>query len=71
MTRRANLKLPARFCRHALTRLDTVIDQTERERAEILTSIVRLLADGKRASGATANLNLADYRLRLLLRTRG
>jgi hypothetical protein len=30
-----------------------------------------LLAGGKPASGATANLNMADCRLGLLLRTRG
>ena len=36
----------------------------------MLTGIARLLADGTKASGTTANLDMADYRLRLLLRTR-
>jgi hypothetical protein len=49
MTRRANLKLPACFCRHALTRLDTLIDLAERERAAILTRIARV-ASGRQAS---------------------
>jgi hypothetical protein len=68
--RTSSVRLPLRYRRHALARLDTVIAAAERDRAGHLAAVRRVAAAGKNATRARAKLRLADYRLGLLRRTR-
>ena len=71
MSRKSSLKLPLRYRRHALARLDAVIAVAEQDRAEHLAVVERLSTAGKNATRARAKLRISDYRLALLRRSRG
>ena len=66
MPRTSPLGLPPRYRRHALAKLDAVIEGAERERAERLRAVERLAAAEKGTARAKARLRTAEYRLALL-----
>jgi len=69
--RKSSVKLPLRYRRHALARLDAVIAAAERDRAEHLAAVEHLAAAGKSTTRPRAKLRISDHHLALLHRSRG
>ena len=66
MVRKSSVKLPLRYRRHALARLDAVIAAAEPDRAEHLAAVGHLAAADKSTTRPRARLRVPDYRLALL-----